>query len=134
LRIAESTFSLVATTTSLPASASPAASKSPVEIPTSTPGSAANASYFSRASARSGQTYSPGPSAVNSPSSATNVLPEAVGIAATTFSPSQTPASTAAACGGYSSRIPRSAKWSTYGSASGRSLTRIRSSVRSDRI
>jgi len=39
-------------------------------------------------------------------SSATSVLPLAVGTLATTLSPPVTPASTASACGGYSSSIP----------------------------
>jgi hypothetical protein len=103
-------------------------------MPTSTPGNSANVSYFSRASARRGQTYNPGPSAVRRASSATKVLPDAVGTAATTFAPAQTPASTAASWGGYSSRIPRSAKRSTNRSGMGKSRTRIRAWVRRDRI
>ena len=104
--MAESTFSLVATTTSWSSSPSLRESKSPVAMPTLTSGRSRNASYFSVASARSGTTNSEVPSLVSIASCAMNVFPLAVGTAATTDSSSATPASTAATCGGYNSSIP----------------------------
>jgi len=56
---------------------------------------------------------------------AISVFPLAVGIAAITFSPSQIPASTVSACGGYNSVIPARWKWAICGVASGNESTCI---------